>query len=279
MKVRLISDLLIINILSLLLVVIIVFLPSNPLRILFGLPFVLLFPGYTVVSALFPKKSALGDAERVALSFGLSIAIVPLLGLILNYSPWGIRVHSVLVSLALLTLVASVVAWYQRRRLPVDESFFIVFNINLRHRSLMRPWDKVLSIVLVASMLVAIVAIVYAVVAPPVGERFTEFYILGPDGKADNYPKKLTLGEEGKVILGIVNNESENMTYSVEIKVGDEGNSTIGPLSLVNKEKWENEVEFTPAKAGKNQKVEFVLFRLGEAEPYRTLHLWVSVGK
>jgi len=27
--------------------------------------------------------------ERVALSFGLSIAIVPLIGLVLNFTPWG----------------------------------------------------------------------------------------------------------------------------------------------------------------------------------------------
>ncbi len=46
------------------------------------------------------------------------------------------------------------------------------------------------------------------------GERFTEFYILGLEGKADNYPDELTVGEEGRVILGIVNHEHEDgLTY------------------------------------------------------------------
>jgi len=38
-------------------------------------------------------------------------------------------------------------------------------------------------------------------------EPFTEFYILGPEGKADNYPTDYVLGENGTVIVGIVNHE------------------------------------------------------------------------
>jgi uncharacterized membrane protein len=48
---------------------------------------VLFFPGYTLISALFPRKDSLSGVERLALSFGLSIAVVPLIGLILNYMP------------------------------------------------------------------------------------------------------------------------------------------------------------------------------------------------
>ncbi|MEM1745096.1 MAG: DUF1616 domain-containing protein, partial [Candidatus Nezhaarchaeales archaeon] len=42
--------------------------------------------------------------ERLALSIGLSLALVPLVGLILNYTPWGIRLDPIMVSLSLLTL-------------------------------------------------------------------------------------------------------------------------------------------------------------------------------
>lgn len=78
-----------INLLTLALVLIIVFLPSNVLRIIIGLPLVLFFPGYTLIAALFPRKGSLSGIERLALSFGLSIAVVPLIGLALNYMPWG----------------------------------------------------------------------------------------------------------------------------------------------------------------------------------------------
>jgi len=38
-------------------------------------------------AALFPGKDDLDGIERIALSFGLSIAVVPLMGLALNYTP------------------------------------------------------------------------------------------------------------------------------------------------------------------------------------------------
>jgi uncharacterized membrane protein len=74
-------------------------LPSNVLRIIIGLPFVLFFPGYALVAALFPKKGDLGSIERVAFSFGLSIAVTVLVGLILNCTPWGISLYPILLAL------------------------------------------------------------------------------------------------------------------------------------------------------------------------------------
>jgi uncharacterized membrane protein len=53
--------------------------------------------------------------ERVALSIGLSVAIVPLVGLILNYTPFGIRFESVFVSLSLIIILLFAV-YYRRIR-------------------------------------------------------------------------------------------------------------------------------------------------------------------
>lgn len=78
---------------------------SGAFRIAFGLPFVLFFPGYTLVSALFPRRGDLSGIERVALSFGLSITIAPLIALILNYTPWGIRLYPILTSVTLSSLL------------------------------------------------------------------------------------------------------------------------------------------------------------------------------
>ena len=58
---------------------------DDTLRIIIGLPFILFIPGYILVFALFPTKKSVDIIERIALSFGLSIAIVPLIGLGLNY--------------------------------------------------------------------------------------------------------------------------------------------------------------------------------------------------
>jgi len=100
-------------------------------RIAFGILFALFFPGYTLLSALFPKRDSLGGIERVALSFGLSIAVVPLIGLILNFTPWGIKLYPILISVTLFILVASGVAWYRQRRLASAQRFRVVVNLKL----------------------------------------------------------------------------------------------------------------------------------------------------
>jgi len=285
MKARQDGDLWLIGVVTILLIVVITAFPSTVARIILGLPFLLFFPGYTLLAALFPKRGSLGEVERVALSFGLSIAVVPLIGLILNYTPWGIRLYPILISLAVFILAALAVAWYRRGKLAPEEVFRVPFNIRLPYWRGQSMADKVLSVVLVVAISGAIGTLGYAVATPRVGERFTEFYILGPEGEAANYTTELKVGEEGRVILGIVNHEQEEASYTVEVwidgekaklRVEGEDKDEIS-VGLENEEKWEKEVGFVPQTAGKNQTVEFVLYK--DAEPYfeEPLHLWIDV--
>lgn len=89
-------------------------LPQNApfiyLRYILGSIFVLYLPGYSLIEALYPKKEDLEGLERLALSIGLSLALVPLVGLMLNYTPWGIRLEPILVSLAIFTFMLALVA-------------------------------------------------------------------------------------------------------------------------------------------------------------------------
>ena len=89
-------DLLFIVILNIFLILIIYFLPNLALQIILGLPALLLFPGYTLIRALFPKKGSLHTTETLALSFGLSMLLVAFIGLILNYTSWGIQLNTIL---------------------------------------------------------------------------------------------------------------------------------------------------------------------------------------
>lgn len=73
---------------------------EGPLRYILGTLYVLFLPGYAVVEALYPRGDELSPLERLALSIGLSLAVVPLVGLVLNYTPWGIRLVPVTVALA-----------------------------------------------------------------------------------------------------------------------------------------------------------------------------------
>ncbi len=127
------------------------------------------------------------------------------------------------------------------------------------------------------AILAAIGAIIYLAVTPHTGERFTEFYILGPEGKAENYPKKLRTGEEASVLLGIVNREYEEVSYHVEVVISGIKVNDAGPIVLANQGKWEEKVSFKPIKADNNQKVEFVLYKAGQDNAYLTLNLWIDV--
>lgn len=95
------------------------FVASPPLiyaRYVIGSVFVLFLPGYALIEALYPKGEELDALERFALSIGLSLAIVPLVGLILNYTPWGIRLEPITISLSILTLILYCYATYRKYR-------------------------------------------------------------------------------------------------------------------------------------------------------------------
>ena len=272
-------DLLLIIILSALLAVVIIMLPSDVLRIILGLPFLLFFPGYTLIASLFVKKADLDGIERFALSLGLSIAVVPLLGLALNYMPWGIRLYPVLIVVFLFILAMSIVAWARRNRLPPDERFIISLDLNIAGWKSSTGLDKALSIILALAVLAAVGTLIYVISTPRVGEKFTEFYILGMQGKAADYPRDVAVGQKATVILGIVNREQGLVSYRVEITIDGVEANEIGPLALADQEKWEQEVSFSPVSTGQNQKVEFLLYKRGESEPSQEVHLWMDVNE
>lgn len=78
-------------------------------RYAMGLIYVLFLPGYAIIKILFPAKQ-LDVFEMLALSIGISLAIVPLIVLPLNFIPIGLTVTSVTTSILILTLLFSILA-------------------------------------------------------------------------------------------------------------------------------------------------------------------------
>jgi uncharacterized membrane protein len=255
-------------------------------RTVLGLPMVLFFPGYALIAALFTKKDDLDGIERTALSFGLSIAVVPLLGLGLNYTPWGIRLMPVLITITLFTLAMCVIAIKRRRGLPEDEEFSVPFTAmfhSLREELFIRPTtriDRILTVLLVISILASVVMLVYVIVTPKQGEKFTEFYILGPEGMADDYPTRVVLGNSGTVIVGVVNHEYRAVNYSLALVLDNESLLQQQEIVLAHNQTWEQHVTFEPDKAGADMKLQFFLYRDHTyTAPYRELHLWINVSE
>jgi len=247
-------------------------LDQTPLRTALGLLMTLFLPGYALVSALFPGKKGLGLLERVALSFGLSIAATPLLGLVLNYTPFGIRKDSVLATLLLFTLLCALTAHYRRKTIEGEESF----SLSAGHKAFLpeNRLDKALTVLLLLSIIISLSVLVYVIVTPKQGEKFTEFYILGPAGKAENYPTALKTGVNATVIIGIVNREYEQINYTLRVLLGNESLRTQG-IPLVHNQSYSAEFTFSPTRNG-TEKLSFQLYRNESIEPYRSLHLWVK---
>ncbi|GBC72899.1 hypothetical protein HRbin04_00294 [archaeon HR04] len=86
--------------------------PWSIVRIVVGGAFVLFIPGYALVQLLFPSRE-MDVIERVALSIGLSLAVVPLTGFLLNYSPWGIRLDPIVASVSALSIILAFASVYR----------------------------------------------------------------------------------------------------------------------------------------------------------------------
>ena len=161
-----------------------------------------------------------------------------------------------------------------------------------------------LSIILVIAILGAIIALGYSIVVPEPDARFTEFFILGIDGKASDYPTEFTMDNgkvtqvkygdatneatagDGLLTLGIVNHEQQTEVYSVEmiidnepVSINFEGKTVtiLGPIELQKGQNWENAIGIIPQHTGDDQEVDLLLFKGKETAPEDSLHLFINV--
>lgn len=273
-------DLIIIFVVSLV-VTILAILGEGALQIVLGLLFALFFPGYTLIAALFPRNDDLDRMQRIALSFGLSIAVVPLIGLVVNYTPWGINLFTVLFAVLVFIVITATIAGIRRRRLPAEQRFQVRFQ-NMANW-LSAGWrtqsnlDRIIRVILILAIVGMIGALVYMVQTPEIKGEYTEFYILGPEGKTENYPGVVKIGEAAKVILVILNHEHEEIEYTVKIIVDDEILNEIRSIRLAHEGKWEQEVGVMASSSGENQKVEFRLYKGADKEASQNLYFWIDV--
>ena len=291
--------------------ILLIYLPiqnTTLLRLVLALPVILFIPGYCLIAALFPKNGDIGLIERIMLSIGVSIAIVPLIGLGLNFTPWGIRLDPIMIVLTLFTWVMVLIAHYQRAMLPSEERFRILFfTISGEMRQKFLPSeenrvDRFLNIILTLVILTAIITTIYVIlVAPKEGERFTEFFILGENRTAADYPDLIIAGYNYPMYIGVGNYENRNMTYTIETWIlrteFDNVTNTssiiaMDPIDQLSVTLAHNATKVMPynlsiMKTGYNR-VEFLLFNESIPNPYvsgsdrinasyRTIHLWVNI--
>jgi len=281
-------------------------------RLVVGVPFVLVSPGYAVVAALFPRSAPSLDVaishrvngiERLVLAVGLSVVVSPLLALAVSYTPLGLAPGVVVGVVATFTVGMSVIAGWRRSRVPDHQRWSLPVHQWVRSVEQSRSDSTVRSaalIVVVASLLVAAGGVGSAVYGRTPGETFTEFYLLTDSESGplmNDYPDDLTVNRTTSILVGVKNHEHRPVRYTVIAslqRVSTDGGVET-PLSsmelartetsvLEHREEWNRSLTVRPTATGKDLKLVFALYRGDAPEqptagtPYEQTWVWVDVN-
>lgn len=273
-------------------------------RFVFGSLLLFFLPGYAIVAALFPARSAddsldsaarwsrkrsirdgtIGHAERAALSFATSLTLLVLAGLVLAATPWGLALDPLLALLTGLVVVGMFVAIVRRRRLPAERRFRLPVRqwIGRAQATITGTNSRVemaLALFLAVAIVAAMSSLTYALAVPNDGESYTDFYLVTENETsgeltAAGYPTDLVRGESETLTVGIENHEDRAMTYSVVVtlqRVEGDGTTVLEDRELdrfdarvADGETWTDEYEVTPTIVGEDLRLVFLLY---EGEP------------
>jgi uncharacterized membrane protein len=146
-----------------------------------------------------------------------------------------------------------------------------------------RIFNLVLSSVLIIVLLASVSATIYVISAASHSDPFTEFYLLGPDGMADDYPREFNLSETKPVIIGIENHEHKDMDYRLAIVLenGTESHDLYEErVMLADNATWLKQVGIQPPVNGTKMKLDFRLFTSENTTvPYRDCYLYINVTR
>lgn len=301
-------------------------------RAVVGTVFVLFLPGYAFISALFPEawQSDTTDAvdetggdtlfgsftrnrlrrldgiERVALAFGVSIAIAPVL--FIGFSLFSIEfgAYPTVLVLSGLTIVCIEIAAIRRWHLPEEERFYVPFEewsttVKQGTTGANSVFGAALNVALAVAIVLAVGTLAFAVVAPPDGERFTDFYVLNENSEGElvaaSYPGVLSPGEPEQIHIGIENHEQDTHEYFIVVQLHRVQSREDGvvvtqrhhieqfSVTLAAGNTSTQQVEITPPNelVGDDLRLTFLLYAdsvpesPNRANAYRSLHLWVDI--
>ena len=92
------------------------FAPSDKLwvavRIFLGTVFVILVPGYALVNLLL-GRTKINYLERLVLSIAASLAVISIIGLVLNSGPLGLELNVIVLSITCFSLIFMILASYR----------------------------------------------------------------------------------------------------------------------------------------------------------------------
>ena len=206
--------------------------------IVFGLPLALLLPGAALIWAVDPLGLHVKGPERVMWSFGSSIGIVILGGLLLNLTGGLTRQHWLILTSAVVAVTA-VAGWLRGAR-PVGEED----PGSTPEGEKPARWATTLSLRSVALLVAAVLVVSGALVlsqrtsAESSREHFVQAWIL-PQPTSDVFSVRAQ--------LGLRNEEGNTEVLLIRVKVGSAGTSTR-TVDLRDGQEWTHQLRRNPGE-------------------------------
>ena len=303
---------------------------GTTLQVLFGLPLVLFAPGYVLLSALYPARPeetrsgaiagsrprSLGTLERFVLSALLSVGIVSIVALGVDYTSYAISRMPVLVGVVGAVYALLPVAIVRRLRLPSDRRYAVgivgwlgkveaAFNRRPRALGRLDPFEPrpkaelFLNVAVVIGVCLLAVSVAFAAVSMPDDEQFTELTLLSEneDGDlvAEGFETSFEGGDPVPIAVAIGNHEGQTQEYTAVVMLQEV--STDGDETEVRAEteldRFETTVpvdttetverEVVPTTTGDDLRVVVLLYADDVPEEpstdnaYRSVSQWITV--
>ncbi len=136
--------------------------------------------------------------------------------------------------------------------------------------------ENLIFIAIAVSTMIVVSMLLYTAVTSPPRESFSVISVLGPSGKATDYPEEVKVGETIDMYILVENHENRVEYYVVRFKLGDV-NTVISdnqPASLSirksyqrvldDKESWQFPIDVSINERGDDYRLIFELWRYNE---------------
>lgn len=303
---------------------------SFPLtRAVAGIVMVLFVPGYLLLAIVYPRQSAqTGEegplqstrmqtnlrrlasggapswSERILLSFGLSLALIPLLALLVAPASGSLSQGAVVTGLNAVVLLGVGIALVRRTLVPSEDRLRLsirsrVASVNVFF-SKKNHSGQFLSVVFFLSVLIASVTMGFVVLSPGDGEAYSSLSVLSENENgellASGYPEEITQGSDAELAIRVENSVDSETDYTavgvIQRVEASEQSVTVTETERVFRDQatvadagtWTTTHSFAPEMVGENLRLQYYLYKgappenVNEDTAYRTVSLWTSVS-
>ena len=287
-------DLIAILIISSLLIVFIYFMTINWLIMVFALPFLFFIPGYLLFNIyllikynnkLMKKMSDEMELEKrytfshlILFSFGISIVFSPLILIITYLFLFFLGYKGVDVSLIILVIYFFILFFLLsililRINSPVDLISINENNIRKKKNSI----TDIIFVILTAIMIISSIGLViYIINKPSNDDPYTEFYILGDEETASEYPTKIENNKTNNLTIGIINHENNDITYTLILLLRPDENLSDDNIGHMNESLFFHYNEMSSINLYPNFPVFFNLSLRNEEEYHKSISFRIN---